>query len=348
LLQGQHQIQDMLELQLVCKGRIERVSICETASTDELFKLARSTFHLDGFHLKILVKGKQLTTNTQLVECALPAGIKCMVMATGKQDISQLLTTRADPTIRGFENEDRRAASHAAEIAPKEELSEWKAHQHERYRFCRLEPCTWQSFGTRPSERTPHAFEARALLLKLCQDPAIVAILVQRKWTVGVLAELDPIDDSHAEQLENEGKRLLGYNVNFGAQIHIRLRTHDLDAFLPYQNLIDTLLHELAHNEVGPHNEHFWHLFCQLKADYLRHHLKLSASCSIFGGKSPLTVSGILSATPKVQTWADVRSATLCALERDRQSGPASELQTQMLDQYLQQTDVFFSRRICD
>ena len=27
----------------------------------------------------------------------------------------------------------------------------------------------------------------------------------------------------------------------------------------------DTLLHELSHNEVGPHNEHFWHLFTQLK-----------------------------------------------------------------------------------
>jgi hypothetical protein len=45
-----------------------------------------------------------------------------------------------------------------------------------------------------------------------------------RAWTVGLLAELDPIDDRHAEKMEGEGKRLLGYNTNMGAQIHIRLR----------------------------------------------------------------------------------------------------------------------------
>ena len=42
--------------------------------------------------------------------------------------------------------------------------------------MCRLEPCTWQSFGTRAGSSTPHAFEARKLLLKLSTDPAVVAI----------------------------------------------------------------------------------------------------------------------------------------------------------------------------
>ena len=45
------------------------------------------------------------------------------------------------------------------------------------WRVCRLEPCTWQSFGTRAGSSTPHAFEARKLLLKLSTDPAVVAIL---------------------------------------------------------------------------------------------------------------------------------------------------------------------------
>ena len=55
-----------------------------------------------------------------------------------------------------------------------------------------------------------HCFEARALLLKLACDPAIVRVMRQREWTVGLLAELDPIDDRHAEKLEGEGKRLKG------------------------------------------------------------------------------------------------------------------------------------------
>ena len=66
--------------------------------------------------------------------------------------------------------------------------------------------------------------------------------------------------------MEHGGTRLLGYNQNAGALIAMRLRTMDLAAFMPYDRLVDTLLHELCHNEVGPHNEHFWHLFCQLKA----------------------------------------------------------------------------------
>ena len=85
-----------------------------------------------------------------------------------------------------------------------------------------------------------------------------------REYTVGLLAELDPIDDRHAEKMEGEGRRLLGYNTNAGAEVHIRLRTEDLTGFLSYPALIDTLLHELTHNEVGPHNEDFWHLFCRV------------------------------------------------------------------------------------
>ena len=66
--------------------------------------------------------------------------------------------------------------------------------------------------------------------------------------------------------MEHGGTRLLGYNQNAGALIAMRLRTMDLATFMPYDRLVDTLLHELCHNEVGPHNEQFWHLFCQLKA----------------------------------------------------------------------------------
>ena len=153
----------------------------------------------------------------------------------------------------------------------------------------------------------------------------------ERGWTVGLLAELDPIDDRLAEKMEGGGKRLLGYNTNAGAEIHLRLRTQDLSGFLPYPSLIDTLLHELSHNEVGPHNEHFWHLFCQLKVDYLHALLRLSAKGDLFGGRSPLALAD---AAAEVK---DVRASVLAALERDRQM-PAGPLQTSMLDGYLAST----------
>ena len=44
---------------------------------------------------------------------------------------------------------------------------------------------------------------------------------------------------------------------------------------------------------MGPHDDHFWHLFVQLKVDYLGFHRDLSASGALVAGRSPLAVSGV-------------------------------------------------------
>merc|ERR1719440_644394 len=315
-----------MELSLVFKGRTEKVVLDESSSTDDLFAEARRVFSLEDQNVKILAKGKQVATG-QFLRTQVVAGSKCMLMATGKRAVDEVLSAKSDPTVRSFAAEEK-AAQHHEQQQQKEELSVWGKPQDREHRFCRFEPCTWQSFGTRPQSSTPHAFEARQLMLKLAQDPAIVHIMREREYRVGLLAELDPIDDRHAEKMEGEGKRLLGYNMNAGAQIHVRLRTQDLSGFLPYPALVDTLLHELCHNEVGPHNEHFWHLFCQLKADYLRALLRFSSRGELFGGRSALSLAD---AAEEVK---DVRTSVLTALERDRQA-PAGPMQITMLDGYL-------------
>jgi hypothetical protein len=325
-------------LSLVFKGKSTSIAI--PAATDiagVIYDAARSAFALEESNLKILCKGKQLDPSATIGSLTVKLeGAKCMVMASGKREVSEVVSAKSDPTIRSFASEDNLAKRHLdqagnAGTRAAEELSVWAQPQHKEYRFCRFEACTWQSFGTRPSSKTPHAFEARSLLLKLAQDPAVVEIMVRRKWTVGLLAELDPIDDRHAEKMEGEGKRLLGYNTNAGAQIHIRLRTEDLAGFLPYSSLIDTLLHELSHNDVGPHNEHFWHLFTQLKVDYLRSIMSTSERGVLFSGKSPVQLA---EATEEVR---DIRTAALHALQRDRQM-PVSALQTELLDGYMAAT----------
>lgn len=250
-----------------------------------------------------------------------------MLMSTGKAAVSEVQSAKSDPTVRSFASEDA-LAHHHAQQQQAEELSSWGAPQDAKYRFCRFEACTWHSFGSRPQSTTPHAFEARQLLLKLSQDPAIVHVMRTREYRVGLLAELDPIDDRLAEKMEGGGKRLLGYNTNAGAEIHLRLRTPDLSGFEPYGAIVDTLLHELVHNQVGPHNELFWQLFCQLKADYLRALLRFSKQGKIFGGKSALQLA---EASEQVQ---DVRTSVLLALARDRQV-PVSPQQAAMLDAYL-------------
>jgi hypothetical protein len=56
----------------------------------------------------------------------------------------------------------------------------------------------------------------------------------KRGWRVGVLSEFVP-----------EQANLLGLNINRGEQIQVRLRyAADLNQFLPFDQVLDTLLHE--------------------------------------------------------------------------------------------------------
>lgn len=79
----------------------------------------------------------------------------------------------------------------------------------------------------------------------------------QRQWQVSLLSEFFPRD-----------ARLLGLNINRGQEIKIRLRySYDENSFLPYAELLGTMLHELTHIIHGPHNSTFYKLLDQLKEE---------------------------------------------------------------------------------
>ncbi|KAG5939889.1 hypothetical protein E4U53_007712 [Claviceps sorghi] len=102
------------------------------------------------------------------------------------------------------------------------------------------------------------AREARAAeaLLTLKKVASLVKpIMRARGWKVGQLAEFYP-----------EQANLLGLNVNRGMKICLRLRyPGDKNQFLPTENVVDTMLHELAHIVHGPHNQQFHALWDQLR-----------------------------------------------------------------------------------
>jgi DNA-dependent metalloprotease WSS1 len=57
--------------------------------------------------------------------------------------------------------------------------------------------------------------------------------------------------------------------VNRGEKICLRLRyPGDKNQFLPLEQVVDTMLHELSHNEIGPHNAEFHALWDQLRKEY--------------------------------------------------------------------------------
>ena len=83
-------------------------------------------------------------------------------------------------------------------------------------------------------------------------------IMRKRNWQVQILAEFLP-----AEQ------NLLGLNVNKGYKICIRLRYHNNpDLFLPLEEVVDTMLHELSHNVWGEHDSNFHRLWDELRDEH--------------------------------------------------------------------------------
>lgn len=83
-------------------------------------------------------------------------------------------------------------------------------------------------------------------------------IMRQRNWRVGVLTEFYPRESN-----------LLGLNVNGGEKICLRLRhAGDDTQFLPFESVLDTMLHELCHIVHGPHNQAFNALWDKLRDEH--------------------------------------------------------------------------------
>ena len=100
---------------------------------------------------------------------------------------------------------------------------------------------------------------AAEALEKLKKIASLVKPLMrQRDWRVGTLAEFYPSEHN-----------LLGLNINQGQKICLRLRYPGDDTqFLPIENVVDTMLHELAHNVHGPHDQHFHALWDKLRDEH--------------------------------------------------------------------------------
>jgi DNA-dependent metalloprotease WSS1 len=104
-----------------------------------------------------------------------------------------------------------------------------------------------------------HRYRAPEALHTLRKIASLVKpVMRQRNWRVSVLCEFYP-----------EEPNLLGLNINRGQKICIRLRyPGDERQFLPVEDVVDTMLHELCHNVHGPHDEHFHALWNQLRDEH--------------------------------------------------------------------------------
>ncbi|CEL97982.1 unnamed protein product [Vitrella brassicaformis CCMP3155] len=92
---------------------------------------------------------------------------------------------------------------------------------------------------------------------RMLQDASdlVRPIMCKRRWQVELMREFKP-----------DVKELLGLNINRGQEVKIRVRYNN-DDFVPYEQVIGTVLHELVHNSIKGHNSSFWDLYEEVEAE---------------------------------------------------------------------------------
>ncbi|XP_065862573.1 DNA-dependent metalloprotease WSS1 [Euphorbia lathyris] len=104
-------------------------------------------------------------------------------------------------------------------------------------------------------KRKPEEEKAKKMLDQIAKQ--VQPIMRKRKWRVKVLSEFCP-----------KNPALLGVNVARGVHVKLRLRRANRDwDFIPYDQVLDTMLHELCHNVHGPHNANFYKLWDELRKE---------------------------------------------------------------------------------
>ncbi|XP_024967368.1 uncharacterized protein LOC112507157 isoform X2 [Cynara cardunculus var. scolymus] len=96
--------------------------------------------------------------------------------------------------------------------------------------------------------------EAGRFLEKIAKQ--VQPIMRKHKWRVKVLSEIP------------KNPSLLGLNVAHGVHVKLRLRRPNTDwDWYPFDEVLDTMLHELCHNAISAHNAAFYKLWDELRKE---------------------------------------------------------------------------------
>ncbi|GAA6027469.1 hypothetical protein JCM8097_007878 [Rhodosporidiobolus ruineniae] len=243
-----------LALQLTHAGRTLDLALPPSSPLADLVQAVSDHFDLSPASIKLVVKGKKVALTPAeralqeaLVEAVGAAAVakqplKALVVGTKRSELEAL---EADKALR----EKKHAAflHHQAHASSSSRPSRSGIHtlsssssedDPERYRFYDLQPFP-------PS--VPQYQKRLAMLKRLAEDPAVKDVMRKHKFAVGVLTELHPLLQP----------TLLGLNTNAGQKVSLRLLTDSLDGTRSYLDVRRVLLHELAHNQFGPHDDDF-------------------------------------------------------------------------------------------
>ncbi|CAK0843620.1 unnamed protein product [Prorocentrum cordatum] len=264
---GRGEADEVFFVALSYRGASYEVPVQSEEAVASIFDFVQEALDFPRENCKLIHRGKVLRPDHDdltVGEAGLTAGAKLMLVASSAHDVAFVQKSRADPLVKGFTEEERDEASRRKRMRAGNGTA-WGTKQDPE--FC---------FGSIKAEfkyNTPSPFEAERLLQKLATDPGIIDIMKSRSFKVGVLTEMSPQEAAdRMSKRGTPGMDLLGYNMGAGGMIVLKLRTDNTKGFRPYHDLINTLIHELTHNVWGPHDNNFWKLYGELKAQYMRFH----------------------------------------------------------------------------
>ena len=130
-------------------------------------------------------------------------------------------------------------------------------------------------------KRRPLQQEALNILYEVANT--VGPLMEHFRLSVGFLCEMFPTNPN-----------LLGLNVNYGYKISLRLRpAYDERSFLPTEEIVETMIHELAHNSHGAHDVKFYERMDQLREKMFElrmKNVKFGGTGDQLGGRTGLNV----------------------------------------------------------
>jgi len=246
----------MLEFQCKLGPRSATLRV-QDATLHALGAAIRETFELgEDAELKILAKGKALTTDAQIE--TLSPNTKLMIMSS---KAAERAAVDAAPRVRmrSFEEDDLRTRTGSVGKAAMGAAALYKTRSvGPTYKFHGLKP-----LPVLPPGVTPGASAVHRRLKELSEDPGILGVMKKHQFQVGCLSEMPPDG-----KVGVDSECVMGLNQNAGQEIFLRVRTDDGQGLRPYASLVPVLLHELTHNVWSGHDNNFKTLCSQLTREY--------------------------------------------------------------------------------
>lgn len=233
-------------MELTIKHRGKAIQLAEAPCSEDIVSEFRSriaaTLNADVDKTRILWKGRQVGSDDDGKKLGevFGNGGTILVVASVKTSIQQLTQGGPDATL--VDDIGHSSAPRFVATPRRTSSSSVRSLSGNDYGFGKIEALPGFS----------DANEVEAILQRLATDGGILSAMRERRWRVGALKEMPPEGRVGVDPV-----CVLGYNVNRGQEIRLRVRTDDRKGFRSISQLLHVLAHELAHNVCDQHDNEF-------------------------------------------------------------------------------------------